>query len=406
MNIADTIKIALQSLVTNKGRSLLTMLGVIIGVASVILLVSIGNGLRSQITQQFEDLGANTILVLPGDLFSEDGGGFPDEEQQVAALSNNKLRMSHVEEARKVRQYVKAVAPQAISPVEASYQNKTKKTSVFATSYEYGDIANSKPKEIGRFFTKTEDEKGDRVAVLGFKINEELFGSVDPVGKNIKINNQTFEVIGVVEEKGGSFGGPSFDTYIYIPIESYFRLFDTRQVLRMSVQVDSPENIKAAIKAVDERLQRTLDDKDFSVFDQKDILKVIDTILGALTAGLGGIAAISLVVGGIGIMNIMLVSVTERTREIGLRKAIGATPNIIMTQFLIESVTLSVLGGAIGVGIATLGSLAISSFIPAKVSMDAISLAFGVSVAVGVVFGVYPARRAANLSPIEALRYE
>jgi putative ABC transport system permease protein len=174
----------------------------------------------------------------------------------------------------------------------------------------------------------------------------------------------------------------------------------------MSVQVDSPENIKAAIRAVDDRLQRLLDDKDFSVFDQKDILKVIDTILGALTAGLGGIAAISLLVGGIGIMNIMLVSVTERTREIGLRKAIGATPNIIMTQFLIESVTLSVVGGAIGVGMATLGALAISSFIPAKVSMDAISLAFGVSVAVGVVFGVYPARRAANLSPIEALRYE
>lgn len=405
MNIADTIKIALQSLVTNKGRSLLTMLGVIIGVASVILLVSIGNGLRAQITEQFEDLGANTILVAPGDIFSEDGG-FPDEDQQVAALSNNKLRMSHVEEVRKVRQYVKAVAPQAISPVEASFQNKSQKTSVLATSYEYGDIANSNPKELGRFFTKTEDEKGDRVAVLGKKINDELFGSIDPIGKEIKINNQTFEVVGVLEEKGGSFGGPSFDTYIYIPIESYFRLFDTRQVLRMSVQVDSPDNIKAAIKAVDERLQRTLDDKDFSVFDQKDILKVIDTILGALTAGLGGIAAISLVVGGIGIMNIMLVSVTERTREIGLRKAIGATPNIIMTQFLIESVTLSVVGGAIGVGIATLGSLAISSFIPARVSMDAISLAFGVSVAVGVVFGVYPARRAANLSPIEALRYE
>ena len=146
MNIADTIKIALQSLVTNKGRSLLTMLGVIIGVASVILLVSIGNGLRAQITEQFEDLGANTILVAPGDLFSEDGG-FPDEDQQVAALTNNKLRMSHVEEVRKVRQYVKAVAPQAISPVESSYQNKSKKTSVLATTYEYGDIANSNPEK-------------------------------------------------------------------------------------------------------------------------------------------------------------------------------------------------------------------------------------------------------------------
>lgn len=405
MNILDTVKIAFQSLVTNKVRSLLTMLGVIIGVASVILLVSIGNGLRASITDQFEDLGINTILVAPGDLFGEDGG-FPAEDQQVAALTNNKLRMTHVREVEKVREFVKAVAPIAISPVEAGYQGKTQKTSILGTTYSYGDISNSNPEGIGRFFTKAEDEKGERVAVMGYKINEKLFGSVDPIGKSIKLNNQTFQVIGVVPEKGNSFGGPSFDTYIYIPIESYFRLFDTKQVLRMSVQVKSAETIKPAITAVNDRLLRVLDDKDFSVFDQKDILKIIDTILSALTAGLGGIAAISLLVGGIGIMNIMLVSVTERTREIGLRKALGATPKVIMTQFLIESVTLSVVGGAIGVAIATGASLAISSFIPAKVSLDAIMLAFSVSVIVGVVFGVYPARRAANLSPIEALRYE
>lgn len=405
MNVIDTIKNALQSLVTNKVRSLLTMLGVIIGVASVILLVSIGNGLKSQITEQFDDLGANTILVLPGDLFSEEGG-FPAEDQQVAALANNKLRMIHVEEVRKVREYVKAVAPIAISPVETSYQNTSQKTSILGTTFEYGDITNSNPEDLGRFFTKSEDDKGERVAVLGFKISEKLFGQVDPIGKSIKINNQTYKVIGVVPEKGNSFGGPSFDTYIYVPIEAYFRLFDTKQILRMSVQLNAQDQISAAIKAVDERLLRLLEDDDFSVFDQKEILKVIDTILSALTAGLGGIAAISLVVGGIGIMNIMLVSVTERTREIGLRKAIGATPKVILTQFLIESVTLSVVGGAIGVAIATLGTFAISSFIPAKVSLDAVELAFFVSVAVGVVFGVYPAKRASILSPIEALRYE
>jgi putative ABC transport system permease protein len=342
---------------------------------------------------------------MPGDLFGDEEGGFPAEDQQVAALSNNKLKMVHVEEVRKVRDLVKAVTPMAISPANASYKSTTKNTSIVGVSAEYGDISNSNP-EIGRFFTKAEEDKGERVAVLGSKINEELFGQVDSVGKKIKINNQIYEVLGVIPEKGNSFGGPSFDAYIYIPIESYFKLFDTKQILRMTVQVKSADQIPEAIEAVDKRLLRLLDEEDFSVFDQTEILDVISQILGALTAGLGGIAAISLLVGGIGIMNIMLVSVTERTREIGLRKALGATPTTIMYQFLIESTTLSVVGGAIGVGIATLASLAISSIIPARVSMDAILLAFSVSVAVGVIFGVYPARRASMLSPIEALRYE
>ncbi|MFC1653650.1 ABC transporter permease [Patescibacteria group bacterium] len=407
MNLTDTIKVALQSLITNKGRSLLTMLGVIIGVSSVILLVSIGNGLEASITDQFEDLGVNTIIIAPGDLFGDDEeGGFPAEDQQVAALSNNKLNMTHVNEVRKVKEFINAVTPMAIIPAEVTYKGETKNISVVGVSSEYGDIANSNPEEVGRFFTKAEEDKAERLAVMGFKINEELFGNIDPVGKSIKLNNQTYKVIGVVGEKGGGFGGPSFDTYVYVPIESYFKLFDTKKILRMTAQVKSADLIDESIEAVEKRLLRKLDDEDFSVFDQAEILDVISQILGALTAGLGGIAAISLLVGGIGIMNIMLVSVTERTREIGLRKALGATPNIILMQFLIESVALSVVGGMIGVGIASGAAFAISSFIPAVISIDAIILAFTVSVVVGVVFGVYPARRASLLSPIEALRSE
>lgn len=405
MNLSSTVKVAFQSLITNKGRSILTMLGVIIGVSAVILLVAIGNGLRIYISNQFEELGSNNLFVAPGDLFSEDGGGGFSEDQAATSFSSNKLKYSDVEDLTRLRQYVAAVSPLAFRAGKVEYRKTKKNTTVMGVASEYSEITNTEA-EIGRFFSKTEDSSAERVAVLGSEITKELFSSVDPLGKQIKINNKSFKVLGVAEEKGSSFGGPSFDTYVYIPTRTAFKLFDNDQITRIVIRTKDSEDIDAAAIAIEKLLLKRLDEDEFSVFDSKQILKIIDQVLGVLTAGLGGIAAISLIVGGIGIMNIMLVSVTERTREIGLRKALGATPNQILLQFLIEAVLLSVSGGFIGITIAYGLSLGINRVVPTSVTITAVLLAFGVSAAVGIIFGVYPARRASKLSPIEALRYE
>jgi putative ABC transport system permease protein len=323
----------------------------------------------------------------------------------AATLLANNLRFEDVKNIEKLRGLVREATALSMNTGEVAYKEITKNPSIVGVNEAYSRITNTKPVK-GRFFSAIEEEKKDQVAVLGFTIAEDLFGSVDPVGKKIQVKNRPYTVIGVAEEKGGGFGGPSFDNYVYIPITSWFQLFDSSLVIRIIAQAQNETVVDETIGQIETYFLKRLEEDDFSVFKQEEILKVIDQVLGALTAGLGGIAAISLVVGGIGIMNIMLVSVTERTREIGLRKAVGATPNIILTQFLIESVVLSVTGGLIGVLIAEGLARIISQFVPAAVTWDAVLLAFGVSAAVGIVFGVYPARKASQLSPIEALRYE
>ncbi len=403
MNIIFVFNIAVRAILTNKSRSFLTTLGVIIGVCSVVLLTSIGNGLQAYVTEQFNDLGSNNIIILPGDIFGE-GGGF-NQEQSESAIANSKLKLSDIRDIERLREFIEVAAPISQQASTVSYRGEDKRTTILASTASY-QYAYNTPVEKGRFFSESDADKNEKVVVLGFKLASELFGNIDPIGKTVKINNQSFEVLGVAEEKGGSFGGPSFDTYVYMPIGTAFKLFDTDTVVQIVAKAKDKDKLPEAIVAVENELGKRLKDDEFSVIDQSQILDTINQILGVLTLGLGGIASISLVVGGIGIMNIMLVSVTERTREIGLRKALGATPNLILLQFLTEAALLSLLGGLIGIGIAYLGSLLLQSFFPAKVTMDAVALAFGVSTAVGLVFGAAPARRAAQLSPIEALRYE
>jgi len=403
MNIINTLHIAIRAIFTNKSRSLLTMLGVIIGVGAVILLIAIGNGLQVYITGQFDSLGVNTITIVPGEVFSS-SGGFGSRENQVAAFANNKLRYSDVRDIAKIQE-VKAVAPVVLGSTKVTYQNISKSRSVVGTVAEYSIIRNTKT-EKGVFFDDADNEGNRRVAVLGWNIADELFKQTDPIGKTIRINGQAFKVHGVAEKKGGGFGGPQFDDYLFIPYSTYVDIFGDTKVSQIIVQARDKEMVQSAITTIKKQLLKRLKVDEFSVFETTEILKVINQILGVLTLGLGGIAAISLVVGGIGIMNIMLVSVTERTREIGLRKALGATPNTILLQFLIESSMLSVFGGMIGVLLAWILALVINNFFPAVVTMSAIALAFGVSAGIGIIFGVAPARRASKLSPIEALRYE
>lgn len=393
--------IALRALWRNKSRAFLTMLGVIIGVSSVSLLIAIGDGLRLLVVEQFDAFGANNVFIAPGEIFGE-GGGFGG---QVTALANNPIQYSDVQDLSRLRDYVQAITVLTLTPATVSYRAVDLDRSVAGVNAAYESITNTVP-ESGTFFSTADNTKREHVAVLGHAIAQDLFGDVDPIGKSININNQSFDVVAVAIEKGGGFGGPAFDDYVYIPIETYFQTFNTRQIFRIIIRPKDEHALQSTMAAVENMLSKRLDDDEFSVIEQSQILDVIDTILSSLTAGLGGIAAISLVVGGIGIMNIMLVSVNERTREIGLRKALGATPNTILAQFVIEAVVISLTGGMIGVALAGIGAFGISNFIPATLTFSAIALAFGVSVVVGVVFGVYPARKAAQLSPIEALRYE
>jgi len=401
----NSFSIAIRAIFLNKTRAFLTMLGVIIGVGSVVLLTSIGTGLQLYVKDQFVALGTNVLFVVPGNPFGENGS-FGNQEQTFLESTQAKLKIRYLDKIlRDNRDVLKDGVATGVGLAEAKYKNKSIKATLYGVGANYETVRHTKA-EKGIWFTETDNAKSKRVVMLGAGIAEELFGQVDPIGKKIKLDGKSYQVSGVIEKTGGGFGGPSFDNYIYPPINTLFNDFDTELVDSFIIETKDESMIEEAKKKIETTLLKELDEDEFSVFDQTQLLDTIQSILGVLTAGLGGIAAISLVVGGIGIMNIMLVSVSERTREIGLRKALGATPNLIMLQFLIEAALLSIFGGLIGLIIAYLGSLAIQAYFPARVTMGAVVLAFSVSSIVGLIFGVAPARRAARLSPIEALRYE
>lgn len=396
---------AITALMANKLRSLLTMLGIIIGVGAVIAMVSVGMGVRSNVQTSIASLGSNMLIVSPG---SESRGG-----PRGAAGSMTTLKY---EDAVAIKEKIKNI--DYVSPtVSSSYQvvngNQNWRSTVSGVTPEFMMIR-SLEVSTGSFVSKGDMDKRQRVAVLGSTVVENLFGAENPVGKNIRINSQPFKVIGVLQSKGQSSMGHDQDDMVYIPLTTaQERMQGITYVQSINVQVSDAERMDQVQGDIESLLRQRHHiakgkEDDFNVQNLTSIMETMNQTTGMITILLGSIAGISLVVGGIGIMNIMMVSVTERTREIGIRKALGATFFNIMTQFLIESVVIGVIGGLIGIGLGCACSWLIAKFgnFNTVITFLPILVSFVFSVGIGLFFGIYPARKAAKLDPIEALRYE
>ena len=395
MSLREALRIALQALVATRLRSALTTLGVLIGVLSVVLLVAIGQGARSEITGAIEGLGSNLLFVLPGD---GDFGSAPTRSRFVLDDVDRVERELLGEPGRAAGYLVGG------EPVQAEGQRLT--TTVYGVTASYASVVD---RQVGRgqSFTESDVVTGRRIVLLGAAIADQLFPGTDPIGRTVTIGSIRFRVVGVLDRVGGSAFGPDRDRDVLVPVSAAQRLFGTDRIDAIFVRASSTAGIdddRAAIRRV---LQQRFDAEEFSILSQDEIIGVVGDILQILTLVLAAIAGISLLVGGVGVSNIMLVSVSERTREIGLRKALGARTRDITSQFLLEACLLTGLGGAIGLagGIGLAHLVALFAPIPAEVTWWSIVLALGVSVGVGLAFGVLPARRAGRLDPVDALRH-
>ncbi len=399
----ESIYISLHSIWSNKLRSFLTTLGIIIGVAAVIAVVALVQGLDNFMSEQFKSVGANYLRIMP------------DYRHMETNLNRVELTYEDAVALKKEVKYITKLSPLIAASAKAKYKDENYNKSILGTTGDFQDVV-AMYVEFGRFINDIDSKHRKKVCVVGTEIVEDLFKGNDPIGKEIKLNNEAFTVVGVMEKKG-EFLGANQDDYILIPFETALILLGKNFGKRIIIdcKIDSTENMEAAKDLITQVLRRkhslkTDDGNDFKVLLQEEMVDMVSNILSMVTAIVAGIVSISLVVGGIGIMNIMLVSVTERTREIGIRKAVGARKQDILLQFLIEAVVLSIIGGAIGIfsgyWIGVLSAKAIPNFPPAHVPLWAVILGVGVSAFVGIVSGVFPAARAASQDPIDALRYE
>ena len=398
MNLKEIFRSSIVALTLNKVRTFLTMLGVVIGVFAVVALVSLVKGFENYITDQFDALGSNLIYIMPGKI-SMDGGGSGGASSH--GFSNNKLDYKHIDLIkRNMGTSVEDVTSMMEAAKTVKYKTKKYTAEVTGGNEKIVDMINVQLSD-GRFYTKSEVDTKAKVAILGKLVQDELFPTKNPIGEQVIIDGVAFSVIGTAKELS-----KNFDAKVLIPDTTLKASLGVDKFAAIVVKVASGNDVDTVLRDIKITLRRTLKEDDFSAFTQKDILSSINSILAVLSACLAAIAGISLFVGGIGIMNIMLVSVSERTREIGLRKALGATSKDILLQFMTESVVISILGGLVGLLLAWISTLLVRSIIRAEVPWWSILLGMGFSLFVGVVFGTYPAVAASKKDPIEALRYE
>ena len=394
MRVTESFRVAFDALRANRLRSLLTMLGVVIGVAAVVVLVAIGGGAKQLVTSEVEGLGSNIVFVVPGKF------------QIGTTPAVSRLQLSDADYLNRVLGRPDAVAVDLTSAEDLRAGTNTYYASVQGTTSNVVDVFD-RPLAEGRYVSKADIATARRVIVLGPDAAAALFPNTDPIGRQVSMSGVEFRVIGLFQAKGGAFG-VSPDTEVHIPVTAAQRLFGMDNISGFAVKADTPGDVDAVGAKLVDALKQKYQGDEFTAVSQTEILGTIGKILSMLTLVLAAIAGISLLVGGVGVSNIMLVSVRERTKEIGLRKALGARQRDVLSQFLLEAVMLTSIGGVIGIGLGIGASVILSAFtpLPAVLAWWSIVLAFGVSVAVGVFFGVMPARRAGRLDPVVALRTE
>jgi len=402
MSPGELLRLSAESLLAQRFRAVLTMLGMIIGVFAVVVLVSLGQGAKNYILSQFEGLGTNLIIIQPGK--TDRKSSF----QAPIGSAQKKMTVSDITALEKRALNLEAVSGVILGTASVRYEDALSNINIFGVNEQFPLILNL-TLGSGDFFTREEDDFGRRVIVIGQNVRKDLFGEDSPIGRRVKLNESEFRVVGVLGAMGNKLG-LDLDNLAFVPTSAALRLFNEDKLFGIRAKASAKVRVDDAVEEIKEILTERRDGADdFTIITQVAMMESMETILNMLSYVLGGIAAISMLVGGVGIMNIMLVSVSERTQEIGIRRAVGARRRDILSQFLVEAVALSLLGGLVGVAAALLvthGAFFFFSSFDMRPPFWIIGPAFGLSISVGIVFGVWPARKASRIETLEALRYE